>query len=96
LKEKAINANELKNVSGGSVGTAITKYQIKSCIDPCVDYGVRPPCLMICRHGAIYGEWNDGNNNYKIDPYKCIACGMCATKCRYGRINKVRIILNDN
>ena len=42
-------------------------------------------CAKVCPKGAITVE----NNLSKIDPEKCIKCGLCAAKCPTGAIQDV-------
>ena len=45
----------------------------------------RGQCAKVCPKGAITVE----NNLSKIDPEKCIKCGLCAAKCPTGAIQDV-------
>ncbi len=42
-------------------------------------------CARVCPAGAISGEVKQ---MHKIDPMKCIKCGACIEKCRFGAIIK--------
>ncbi|MBC8547597.1 NADH-quinone oxidoreductase subunit NuoF [Clostridiaceae bacterium NSJ-31] len=42
-------------------------------------------CARACPAGAISGELK---NPHKIDPHKCVKCGACMEKCRFGAIVK--------
>ena len=44
------------------------------------------PCMAVCPKNAIY---LDENKHCHIDQSKCIKCGSCIEKCRFGAISKV-------
>ncbi len=54
----------------------------KECPYGCLGYG---DCLKACKFGAISIEYNVA----KIDPDKCVACGMCKDACPKGIISLI-------
>ena len=51
-----------------------------------------PLCAKVCPVGAISGELS--SKQHHIDrPAKCIKCGACMEKCRFGAISQALIVL---
>ena len=44
-----------------------------------------PACAAVCPAGAISGEVK---TPHRIDPAKCVKCGACMEKCKFGAISK--------
>ena len=43
-------------------------------------------CARVCPAGAISGSVKQPHS---IDPAKCLKCGACMEKCRFGAISKI-------
>jgi ferredoxin len=79
LKEKAIKANELENISGGSQAGSGAKCVIDK--DKCANFwkpdGHVNLCRSMCNKHAITSEWYNGVNINKINPELCNGCVEC-------------------
>ncbi len=55
----------------------------------CVQCG---KCREYCRFNAINEVEENGNKQYRIDPFACEGCGVCELVCNYSAVNLVEVV----